>query len=137
MLQDLSVVLYILGIAALFWIPVYFLFSCKKKNRNICTGIIMYYWLMILSTFVGNFPVPFMGYGISPILGFTIFLIWFIHDEKESFRSLWPTIAMIKTYHWKWEKGYRIIGVKQKFLISGGRTKIDNIRLKIYRLRER
>ncbi len=44
---------------------------------------------------------------------------------------------MIKTYHWKWEKGYRIIGVKQKFLISGGRTKIDNIRLKIYRLRER
>lgn len=87
MLQDLSVVLYILGIAALFWIPVYFLISCKKKNRNICTGIVMYYWLMILSTFIGNFPVPFMGYGISPILGFAIFLIWFIHDEKEPFQS--------------------------------------------------
>ncbi|GFI46463.1 hypothetical protein IMSAGC019_01777 [Lachnospiraceae bacterium] len=42
----------------------------------------MYYWLMILSTFIGNFPVPFMGYGISPIFGFYIFLIWFIDEAK-------------------------------------------------------
>ena len=80
MLHDLSHVLYIIGIAALFWIPVYFLIFCKKKNKNICVGITMYYWLMILSTFIGNFPVPFMGYGISPILGFYIFLIWFINE---------------------------------------------------------
>ena len=82
MLQDLSVVLYIAGIVALFSMPVYFLIFCKEKSRNICTGIAMYYWLMILSTFIGNFPVPFMGYGISPILGFFAFLIWFIDDDR-------------------------------------------------------
>ncbi|MDC7286858.1 cell division protein [Blautia schinkii] len=78
MVLDLSVVLYIIGIAALFFIPVYFLIFCQKKSRNICVGITIYYWVMILATFIGNFPVPFMGYGISPILGFYIFLIWFI-----------------------------------------------------------
>lgn len=85
MLYDLSVILYFIGIAALFWIPIYFLITCIKKNRNICIGITMYYWLMILSTFIGNFPVPFMGYGISPILGFYIFLIWFINEAKKNY----------------------------------------------------
>ena len=76
MLRDFSVVFYILGLAALFCMPVCFLISCKKKNRKICMGIAMYYWLTILSTFVGNFPVPFMGYGLSPILGFyAVFVI--------------------------------------------------------------
>ena len=83
MLNDLSVLLYIIGIIVLFWIPVYFLISSINKNRNICIGITLYYWLMILSTFMGNFPVPFMGYGISPILGYYIFLIWFIHEAKK------------------------------------------------------
>lgn len=77
MLQDLSVVLYIIGIATLFWIPIYFLISCIRENKSICKGITLYYWLMIIATFLGNFPVPFMGYGVSPILGFYIFLIWF------------------------------------------------------------
>lgn len=88
MLHDLSAILYIIGIAALFWIPIYFLISCIKKDRNICIGITMYYWLMILSTFIGNFPVPFMGYGISPILGFYIFLIWFISRAKKIYRCI-------------------------------------------------
>ena len=83
LLNDLSVLLYIIGIIVLFWIPVYFLISSINKNRNICIGITLYYWLMILSTFMGNFPVPFMGYGISPILGYYIFLIWFIHEAKK------------------------------------------------------
>lgn len=82
MLHDLSGVLYIIGIAALFWIPIYFLISCTSEHRNICIGITLYYWLMIISTFIGNFPVPFMGYGVSPILGFYIFLIWFIKGTK-------------------------------------------------------
>lgn len=86
MLHDLSDILYIVGIAALFGIPLYFLISCKKENRAICAGITMYYWSMICSTFMGNFPVPFMGYGVSPILGFYLFLIWFIHEEKNAFR---------------------------------------------------
>jgi len=87
MLRDLSGLLYMIAIAALFGIPVYFLMACKEENRRICTGIALYYGLMILSAWIGNFPVPFMGYGISPILGFYIFLIWFINEEKSAFRG--------------------------------------------------
>ena len=83
MLQDVSIVLYIVGLAALFCVPIYFLISCKEKNRRIWTGIAVYYWLTILSTFAGNSPVPFMGYGISPILGFYAVFIWFMIEDKD------------------------------------------------------
>ncbi len=83
MLHDISFVLYMIGIVALFGMPIYFLIACKKENRNICIGMAMYYGLMISATFIGNFPVPFMGYGISPILGFYVFLIWFLNEAKK------------------------------------------------------
>ena len=38
-------------------------------------NIALYYALMTLASFFGNFPVPFMGYGISPILGYYIMMI--------------------------------------------------------------
>ena len=82
MLRELSIVLYIAGLAALFWIPICFLVFGKEKNRNECTAIALYYLLMVLSTFAGSFPVPFMGYGISPILGFYAVIIWFACEDK-------------------------------------------------------
>jgi hypothetical protein len=85
MVYDTSIVLYIIGIASLLWVPICFLVLCQKQSRNICVGITLYYWMMICATFVGNFPVPFMGYGLSPILGFYIFLIWFINDFNSNY----------------------------------------------------
>ena len=85
MVYDTSIVLYIIGIASLLWVPICFLVLCQKQSRNICVGIALYYWMMICATFVGNFPVPFMGYGLSPILGFYIFLIWFINDFNSNY----------------------------------------------------
>ena len=82
LLYDVSVILYIIGIATLLWTPICFLALCQKRSRIICAGIAMYYWMMILATFMGNFPVPFMGYGLSPILGFYVLLIWFINDSR-------------------------------------------------------
>lgn len=75
MLRDLSPALYVLGIVALLGMPVCVLLSSAKKNRNQWFGIALYYGLMIISSFMGNFPVPFMGYGISPILGFYLVLM--------------------------------------------------------------
>lgn len=85
MVYDTSIVLYIIGIASLLWIPICFLVLCQKQSRNIFVGITTYYWMMIFATFVGNFPVPFMGFGLSPILGFYIFLIWFIKDSNSNY----------------------------------------------------
>lgn len=78
LLKDSSMLLYGMGIVALLWVPVYFPLASMGKVRTACLGIAAYYWLMVASTWMGNFPVPFMGYGISPILGFYIFLLWFI-----------------------------------------------------------
>jgi hypothetical protein len=85
MVYDTSIVLYIIGIASLLWVPICFLVLCQKQSRNICVGITSYYWMMSCATFVGNFPVPFMGYGLSPILGFYFFLIWFINDFNSDY----------------------------------------------------
>ena len=85
MVYETSIVLYIIGIASLLWIPICFLVLCQKQSRNICVGITTYYWIMIFATFAGNFPVPFMGYGLSPILGFYIFLIWFMKDSNSNY----------------------------------------------------
>lgn len=46
----------------------FFLFN--KNTLSVSLGI--YFLLTILATFLGNFPVPIMGYGISPILGYSI-----------------------------------------------------------------
>lgn len=78
LLFDTSIILYIWGIIALLWIPVCLFLICQKENRTMCVLITMYYWMMLLATFIGNFPVPFMGYGLSPILGFFIFLKWLL-----------------------------------------------------------
>lgn len=84
LLYNTSSILYIIGIAALLWIPICFLILCQARSRKICAGMTMYYWMIILATFIGNFPVPFMGYGLSPILGFYIFLIWLINDSDRN-----------------------------------------------------
>jgi hypothetical protein len=33
--------------------------------------------LCLLSTLIGSFPVPLMGYGNSLVLGYFIFIIWY------------------------------------------------------------
>ncbi len=46
----------------------FFLFN--KNTLSISLGV--YFVVTILATFIGNFPVPVMGYGTSPIIGYSI-----------------------------------------------------------------
>ena len=93
-LHKQSLALYIAGILSLLWIPVSFLIKGMQMNsfptakeehqkpyRRAYLGIALYYLCVILSPFFGNFPVPFMGYGASPILGF--FLMMLADQEEE------------------------------------------------------
>lgn len=57
-------------------LPFFTVYSETKKIIAIALG--SYYTFSILSTFIGNFPVMIMGYGISPIIGYFIGLIWLI-----------------------------------------------------------
>lgn len=82
MLKDISSVLYVLGIISLFLIPIPVIVFSKKSLKTLSFCIALYYWIIVISTFLGNFPVPFMGYGISPIIGYFIVLIFFVkHTE--------------------------------------------------------
>lgn len=75
LLGHLSLPLWILGILSLFLLPLPFVLLSASENRLLMTGIALYYWLMVLSSFFGSFPVPVMGYGVSPVIGYFIFYI--------------------------------------------------------------
>lgn len=83
MLRDLSPALSILGIVALCGVPAGLLGSWTGKDRKSGPGVALYEALMIVSAWIGNFPVPFMGYGLSPILGFYLVLMRFQSEAPE------------------------------------------------------
>lgn len=39
-------------------------------------------YIILISTLFGNFPVPLMGYGISPIVGYFISITWLIKSYR-------------------------------------------------------
>ena len=64
-------------ISLLFLILPFMSLHSEKDNLSIALGI--YFSLLLLVTFVGNFPVMMMGYGFAPIIGYYIGLIWKIN----------------------------------------------------------
>lgn len=62
---------------ALLHLPFFAGYVIKRELVFLATGL--YFLLSILSSFFGNFPVMIMGYGISPIIGYFIGLIWLIN----------------------------------------------------------
>ena len=65
------------SILSLVLIPLPLLVLYSPKNKIAAISLSVYFSLSILSTFLGNFPVLFMGYGISPIAGYLIASFWF------------------------------------------------------------
>lgn len=68
---------FLLGIVSLVILPTPFILFPPEKLKlpSLCIGI--YFIIIIISTFFGNFPVPLMGYGISPIIGYIISITWY------------------------------------------------------------
>ena len=80
LLNNISPIWLVLGIISLVLIPLpYFLFP-SNKFRVLSVGIGLYYCIIIVSTVFGNFPVPIMGYGVSPIIGY--WLVFFFLDKE-------------------------------------------------------
>lgn len=72
-----------LGILSLAVLPLPFLVFPPRKARLISLCLGSYFILTLISTRFGNFPVPIMGYGISPILGYYLAVNWLIKAQKE------------------------------------------------------
>ncbi|MFF3024767.1 FtsW/RodA/SpoVE family cell cycle protein [Gottfriedia sp. NPDC057948] len=59
----------------------FFLFPPNSvKPLSFSLGI--YFLISILSSCFGNFPVPIMGYGTSPFIGYLIAISWYVYNKK-------------------------------------------------------
>ncbi|WP_032076813.1 cell division protein [Clostridium drakei] len=77
LVKNLGIPFFVLGVISLIILPMPFiLFSPKNfELPSICLGL--YFIIILISTLFGNFPVPLMGYGISPIIGYFIAISWY------------------------------------------------------------
>ena len=84
MVAGMGVVWLILGVISLVILPTPFLSFPPKNAKPVSRYIGCYYIIVIFSTLLGNFPVPLMGYGISPIIGYYLSLIWYHNNKNEN-----------------------------------------------------
>lgn len=60
----------VLGLLSLMALPLPFFMAALRHERESCQPIGFYYLFIILTGIFGNFPLPLMGYGISPLIGY-------------------------------------------------------------------
>ena len=70
LVADMGSIFLLLGVVALLLLVYPFFIPWKKDTLAMALGL--YFLMTILVTFLGNFPMPIMGYGISPIIGYLI-----------------------------------------------------------------
>ncbi|MGL5616723.1 MAG: cell division protein [Sarcina sp.] len=77
LVSDMGMIWFILASISLIIMVIPFLIFPPKKNKilSICFGV--YFIIILISNVFGNFPIPLMGYGISPIIGYFISIMWF------------------------------------------------------------
>ncbi len=75
---NVGLVWFIMGVVSLVVLPLPFILFPKKGAELLSRCVGLYFVIVIISTLFGNFPVPLMGYGISPIIGYFIAITWLI-----------------------------------------------------------
>ncbi|SNS72287.1 hypothetical protein SAMN05446037_101877 [Anaerovirgula multivorans] len=85
--KNLGAVWFLIGIGSLALLPLPFIIFPSKNYRLISMCLGLYFIIIIISTLFGNFPVPLMGYGISPIIGYFIAITWLLKVNTKVFKS--------------------------------------------------
>jgi hypothetical protein len=70
MLGEVSPFLLFVGVIALAVIPVVFAYHFFRHGRLYLLALAAYYAITLLFGLSGEYPVPFMGFGLSPIAGY-------------------------------------------------------------------
>ncbi|PGY06215.1 hypothetical protein [Bacillus sp. AFS031507] len=65
---------FILGILSLILLLSPFFFYGEKNIISLSLGV--YFLMTMIVTLFGNFPMPIMGYGTSPVIGYLIAITW-------------------------------------------------------------
>lgn len=82
---DMGVVWFVLGVVSLILLILPFI--TLFQGVAVAKAIGLYYSAIIVTTFFGNFPVPFMGQGISPIIGYLLAVFLLAQEKGETQRK--------------------------------------------------
>lgn len=83
MVYNMGILWFILGIASLALLPLPFILLAPKSFKLLYWCVGLYFIIVIISTWFGNFPVPLMGYGVSPIIGYFAAITWLIKHKAD------------------------------------------------------
>ncbi len=72
MLAGDSLLLMFVGVAALLAIPAYFTYQFFRLRQQNLPVLAVYYAVTLIFIIGGEYPVPFMGFGLSPIAGYCL-----------------------------------------------------------------
>ncbi|MBW9155736.1 cell division protein [Clostridium tagluense] len=84
LVSNMGIIWLSLGVISLVILPLPFIFFSPKKYKLLSVSIGIYFIIILISTLFGNFPVPLMGYGVSPIIGYFISITWFAKSKINS-----------------------------------------------------
>jgi hypothetical protein len=84
LVANMGIIWLSLGVVSLAILPLPFIFFSPKKYKLLSVSIGMYFIIILTSTLFGNFPVPLMGYGVSPITGYFISITWYAKSKINS-----------------------------------------------------
>ena len=84
LVANMGIIWLSLGVISLLILPLPFIFFSPKKYKLLSVSIGMYFIIILISTLFGNFPVPLMGYGVSPIIGYFISITWLTKSKINS-----------------------------------------------------
>jgi hypothetical protein len=84
LVANMGIIWFVLGVVSLAILPLPFIIFPPKEYKLLSLSIGIYFIVILISTLPGNFPVPLMGYGVSPIIGYFISITWLIKTKINS-----------------------------------------------------
>ncbi|PEJ57693.1 cell division protein [Bacillus sp. AFS002410] len=82
LVKDMGIGWLISAIISLIILLMPFFFIPPNNAKLLSFSLGTYLAICILSSFFGNFPVPIIGYGTSPFIGYFIALTWYVNNKK-------------------------------------------------------
>ena len=76
LIANMGMISLIFGILSIVLMILPFFMISTKKNQGLSVCFGLYFIAIFASNLFGNFPVPLLGYGISPIVGYFISIVW-------------------------------------------------------------
>lgn len=78
MVSDMGILWSVLGLVSLAILPLTFILLAPRSDKLLSRCVGLYFIIVIISTWFGNFPVPLMGFGVSPIIGYFVAITWLV-----------------------------------------------------------